>query len=309
MKNIFKRDDGIKIIKKTERGVCGGTDATLDTKAPTQIISDEMTFFYVSSALNTYNYRNDGPEPLCYVSAFAARDADGVFLFIEKSTEFRRTQAGERTAAYVKKDIFPSLVNLVRERKIAKNNGFHSTTHGLPQNFGGEADIRYASGERISFSNNQTPIIDYETGVKINELFEKAVEGEKIKLPDVSDLSVIKYEETRKNGGYTKAELTLLSDGTGINKKESRYDDPAVYKSEKKIDAETVSEIKQNIKATCLFAWAGLPESGFSFGEAEKTLTFVFKNGNEIKVKDGKIVPDQISGGFFNVQLEITTKN
>ena len=69
---------GIAVIRSAE-GLCGGTDETLDTRAPKMIASDKMTFFSVTSALGG---ENDG---LGYVSAFAAKREIGTFLFLEKS--------------------------------------------------------------------------------------------------------------------------------------------------------------------------------------------------------------------------------
>ena len=47
-----KPDDGIVILKKTEPGMCGGTDASQDTKAPKEILSEDMILFDVTSALS-----------------------------------------------------------------------------------------------------------------------------------------------------------------------------------------------------------------------------------------------------------------
>lgn len=51
--------------------------------------------------------------------------------------------------------------------------------YGLPENFGGSVSIEYASGEKISFSNNQQPILSPNTGLCIKELFSEAMKGEK----------------------------------------------------------------------------------------------------------------------------------
>ncbi len=109
------------------------------------------------------------------------------------------------------------------------------------------------------------------------------------------------------NGGFTRAELSILPDGTGSNKKRSRYDDPKVYESEKPVDRETVDAIKKNVADTGLLAWAGLPDCSYISGD--KRLTFVFSGGERISVRGGRNVPDQLSGGFFNVELEMTVKH
>jgi|GEM_PF-767527 len=306
-----KPDDGIVILKKTEPGMCGGTDASQDTKAPKEILSDDMILFDVTSALSRGYIPSEGKrysvEKLGYVSAFAAPAGNGTFLFLETGDSFQKRAPKARSWAYVKEDVFPSLVRFVRDRDIAKSNGFHSTTHGLPENFGGSVDIRYASGEKISFSNNQTSIISYDAGAEIAKLFAKAMNGEKAELPVVTSLKEIRFEELRKNGGFTKAVLTIQPDGTGINAKQSKYDDPKIYESEKPVDAETVAAIKKDIEDTGILAWSGLPSNGSSF-VTDKQLTFVFDDGREIIVKSDRLVPDQIGRGFFNIELEMTTK-
>lgn len=302
--SIFKKD-GIKILSQPKPQTCGGTTTTLDTKAPKEISSTDMILFQVSSALP---YRaNEQPE-LGFVSAYAARSCGGTFLFLEKGDIPRRRAEKETCFALVKENIMPALCELVRECDLAKNNGFHSKTHGLPENFGGDIDIRYESGERISVSNNQSPIISYQTGVKIAELFTSALSGEKIPLPDVSSLISIVFEEKRENGGFTNAALTFEPDGTGMNKKTCRYDDPKIYESTKPVEAETMEFIKNKIEQTGIFAWSDLPDSGFSF-IGDKQLTFIFKDADSITVKYGKILPDRIQGGFFAIELEMTTKH
>ena len=210
--------------------------------------------------------------------------------------------------AYVKEDVFPALVDLVNDVDLAEKNGYHSTTHGLPQNFGGSVNVRYASGEKISFSDNQCPIMSISVANKIADLLEKAMAGEKIVLPDVKELAEIRFTELRSGGGFTKATLTLNGDGSGVNKKQSRYDDPKVYESEKPVDAATVAAIKSNISENGMLAWAGLPESGY-FKTSEKSLTFVFKDGREITVGGAAALPGELGGGFFKIELELTAKN
>ena len=310
--SIFKKksdpvpetDPDIIILKSTRPLECGGTDAYQEKNAPKTITSDEMTLFDVSSAFTTLVV--DAEDRLDYVSAFAAPCAGGTFVLLEKRMLFS-DNVSTCEWALVKENVFPKLTALVRERDIARNNGYHSRTHGLPQDFGGSIDIRYASGEQISISDNQSPILGYDAGLEIAGIFGEALKGERVALPDVSALKAIRYAEERDNGGFTRATLTFAPDGTGVNAKASRYDDPTVYESEKPVDAETVEAIRANIARTGIFAWASLPESGYKFGPA-KTLTFVFDD-SEITVSGDRRVPMQIQNGFFNIELEMTTKH
>ncbi len=305
--NKKKDDDNIVILKKTEPFVCGGTDTTLDKSAPKVIESKDMTLFDVSCSFYGVVLADGSKEkPLHFFHAFAAPTGEGSFLFLKTSRRYSDEYSS--AWAYVKEDVFPALVDLVNDASLAEKNGYHSTTHGLPQNFGGSVNVRYASGEKISFSDNQCPIMSIPVANRIADLLEKAMEGEKIALPDVKDLSAIRFTELRSGGGFTKATLTLDEDGAGVNKKQSRYDDPKVYESEKPVDAATVAAIKSCIAANGMLAWAGLPESGY-FKTSEKSLTFVFKDCREITVGDSKALPGELGGGFFNIELELTTKH
>ena len=302
--------DGIVIIKKPEPAVCGGTDATLDTKAPKEILSDDIISFSVSSAFDTLVIPAGKfkAERLYRFSAFAAPSGKGTFVFLEKATDKTPGNSPEYSWGVFRDDLLPAIASLVRECGLAKQNGYHSTTHGLPRNFGGSVNIRYADGEKISFSDNQTPILTYDTGLRIYGFFNKALKGKKAVLPELSGLEAVKYTEERKNGGYTKATLTVNADGTAVNEKASKYDDDKVYKSVKDVSAETVTAIKETVKTCGVLAWSGLPKAEYFFGDPE-TLTFVFKSGEEIAVTNDRALPDRLKGGFFDIVLELTAKN
>ena len=304
IKNILKR-------MKNEPPVCGGNDTTIDPKAPKEILSEEMTLFDVTTALDRdYNQseKENTLEAMRFVSAFAVASGDSTFMYLETGNHLQRYSEKSGNWAIVKEDIFPSLVKLVRERNMAKNNGYHSMTHGLPENFGGSMDIRYSSGEAISVSDNGSPILNWETGYEIAKLFTEAMKGEKEILPDVSSLREIRFEENRDNGGFTKAVLAFQSDGTGINSKQSKYDNPTIYESSKTVDEKTITAIKKNIEDNGMFAWSRLPSNGYSFNNNKK-IDFVFEDGSIITVKNDRLLPGQIRNGFFNIELELTTKH
>ena len=297
-------DDGI-IILSDATGLCGGTDATQDTGAPKSIASTDMRLFNVTSELpfDSARTRDRTITPLAYISAFAAPAGDGTFLFLETAASPRHEDT-KRAWALVKENLFPALTDLVRTYDLARRNGFHSKTHGLPQDFGGRVDICYASGERIAFSNNQTPIMTLKEGLAIYELFGLAMRGEQIPLPDTKKLQSIHFTENRENGGYTDAVLSLTADG-GILRKVKKYDTPDVYKTEATVATETVNLIKKRVKDCGILAWSNLPSAEYKFG-AKKTLTFVFADGKEITTTDNKKLPRQIDRDFFEIELELT---
>ena len=202
----------------------------------------------------------------------------------------------------------PQLVALAEEEKLAAQNGYHSQTHGLPENFGGRINVIYSDGVKISVSDNQSPIIEPDTGRRIAELFKTAMQGEKVSLPDISGLREIRFSKEEKDGGFTRATLTLNADGTAVNAKKRKFEDPKVYESEKPVDAETVTKIKQTVENCFMFAWSSLPANLTGFG-AEKSLTFVFADGKELTASGDRLMPESFHGGFFNIEMELSTLN
>ncbi len=300
-----KKDDGIVVLKKPEPKTGGGTNATLDTKAPHVIRSEEMTLFDVSCALNGNAVTASG-DRLGFISAYAVRAATGSFLFLSTGERFRRTSDKNASWALAEANVFPALVSLVRECDLAKNNGFRSHTSGLPENFGGEIDVRYESGERISVSNNQSPIITSEVGLRIARFFKEAMEGERVPLPSPDDIVGVRFSEERKNGGFTRAVLTLRSDGSGSVARTARYDDERVYESSREITAEAVAGIRRTVAEKALFARAFLPETESFLGD-KKELVFVLRDGGEVRVPGDVMIPDELRGGFFDVELTLTS--
>ena len=303
-------DDDIIVVHKPPPNACGGTYATQRKSAPTEIESEDMVSFFAECSFRVCSFSDEisEDERITFISASAEKAAKGTLLVLDKSIGYG-SERSRPQCVLIKEDIFPRLVQLVREQQLAKGNGYHSNTAGLPENFGGSVDIRFSSGERIDCSNNQCPIFGIDTAIAIAKVFDTAMQGEKVPLPDVKDIEKIVYDEERENGGFTKATLTLLPDGTGTNAKTSRYEDEKVYESEKPVDAETILKMKQNITNCLLFAWEGLPKREPVISNVSKKLTFLFKDGSELTVHDNCRLPYSISNGFFNIELEMTTKH
>ena len=318
MFNIFKKkkeeskDEDIVILSRTKPYECGGTDATLDRKAPKTIVSKEITSFSVESALPRdfarINRYDNTVEFIGYVMTFAVPVENGTFMYLVTSRGFYHGEERKSSWAFIKENVLPQLAELVEKQDIAKENGYHSTTHGLPENFGGSVLIKYASGEKISFSDNQGPIISSETGLAIAEFFKTAMGGEKIDMPDVSKIKMIKFAEERGNGGFSHAVLTLNPDGTAVNERTDKYDSEKIYERKKDVSAETVREIKKNIEEFGILGWTTFPQRSYISGN-DKKLTFIFDDGSEITVDDIRDLPSELSRGFFNIELEMTTKN
>ncbi len=295
--NKNNKNGNIVILKQTKPNTCGGTDATIDTSAPKEIKSENMIFFDISSRVGY------GDGYIKDFHAFAAKGDDGNFIYLETIKYIDN----ERNCSWalISDDIFSELNRLVLKYDIAKQNGYHSTTHGLPENFGGSVDIRYSSEERISISDNQSPVISGDACYEIVVIFNEYLNRERVDLPDISTLQKIRFLSTGKDS-CVDATLTLNAEGTGTNKKTSNYGDD-VFQSEKTVDKDTISAIKSAIENTGLLAWNNLPKN--KLNSEDKTLTFIFEDGEEITVHYGVLAPSFISNGFFSIELELKTKN
>jgi hypothetical protein len=304
-KNEPAENPDIVYLHKPEPCVCGGNTTTLDKSAPHVITSRDIVYFEVFSALHGDAVGSDG-GPIGYISAFAAPDGEGTFIMLQES-EWPRESAERRASwAWIKGSVFPALAEIAEKHEFAKNNGYSSFTHGLPENFGGAINVKYASGEKIYVADNQGAVLTTEAATDIAKVFGDALKGERIAIPKAERIAAIRFSETRGDGGYTKAELTVSPDGTAVNRRESKYDGPTVYRSEKAVDAETVAKIRRNIDENGLLAWGGLPDIGYKFS-SDSEMTFVLDDGSEITVRDGRQTPDSISRGYFKVELEIKT--
>ena len=309
MLNIFKnkKKPNIVVLQKPPKNACGGTTKTLDKDAPKVITCDKMTFFSVTSALS-YSSASRGERQLGYIAAYAVPSDNGTFLFLE-TAEGHRKLGTTKKWALVKADIFPALVPLVLECNLVSQNGLHSRTAGLPENFGGDVLVEYENGETIDFSNNQSPVISHETADKIYNTFKTYLDGEKSALPSFDALTAVRFSEERRDGGYTHATLTRQPDGTGINEKTSKYKDtPTAFESKKETGADVFDVIKNSIENGGILAWEHLPQKESIIGN-KKTLTFVFSDGKEITVNSDAAVPYELHNAFFNIELEMTTKH
>ncbi len=291
-----------------DQPVCGGTDVFLDEQAPKEIHSDLMIAFDVTSVLPEAKEPTDHSRSIGFVSAFAAPAGKGTFLFLETAEGFSRRDETSKSWALVKENIFPSLVEWARQFQIAKNNGENFYTNGLPENFGGQLHISYASGEEIRVSDNRSPVLSRKAGVWLADHFAAAMEAEQIRLPKLDFLREIRFSREREDGGFTKATLSLLPDGTGTNLKAQRFEDPHVCESEKPVNTDTILQIKRIVEENGVLAWSELPKRAGLFSE-KKELVFRFEDGTEIRVLDDRLLPSQLRHAFFDIELELTVKH
>lgn len=145
--------------------VDGGVRHRVDTNAPKSIVSTEIVAFSCKfSALN-----------------FLARDtglAGRIFtLHADQNSgsyeECTREKVYEKKTFTATPEFFAQLQQIVERYDFARYNGQFYTVSGLPPDFGANLEVRYASGERICASNNQSCFLPMEAMESLVALFKK----------------------------------------------------------------------------------------------------------------------------------------
>lgn len=288
--------------------MCGGTSTSYDENDPKEIKSEDMTLLKIEAAVTPMGVM-PGAAPaktawFRFLSVYAAKCEGGAFVLLFAHD---RNEKRDFRWSYIKEDIFPELVNAVREYDLAKSNGSHSFTYGLPENFGGEVIVEYASGEKIDFSTNRSHIISTDFAVWLYDFFDEAMKKERVELPDVKNIKTIRFDSEHSDGGYTHIVMTQNGDVCDF-KRERKFDIPDIFKDEKELPAELMDRFREVIKNNAMLIWHMLPENGFDKIE-EKSMTFIFEDGTEIEAPSDRALPSAISGAFFNIELELNSNN
>ena len=151
--------------------VDGGRCVSTDFAAPKTIRCRRITAF--SCAFSTMAYQ-DAPEvpPAGIYRLEAVRTGKTV----SGQFGFRRHDGSGNDRTFTTDTIFlDKLAKIVRKGGIARFNGIHTTVSGLPDLYGAELSIRYASGERISANDNQDCFLPPAVMTALAELFTRQV--------------------------------------------------------------------------------------------------------------------------------------
>ena len=294
--------------------MCGGLSENIDANAPKEIKSEDMTLFKIETAMQMIGVMISPsgeiitPKPIKhnwinFISLYAAKTDGGAFMVVQ-ATDGRDRH--EFKSGIVSADIFPTLVKLVNENNLAKNNGRHSFSYGLPQNFGGEIQIDYSSGESISISDNRSPMISKDLGSEFYELFTSTISESSVPLPDAETITEIRFDSSRDEA-YSHITLTDNGDGTCHYTRECRYEDPTVFNDEKTLSAELIEKFRRIAGNCSMLIWDKLPQSSYIPPE-KKSLTFTLSDGKEYVVPNDRLLPNMISHAFFDIELELTSK-
>jgi hypothetical protein len=249
--------------------ICGGTTRSQDAAAPMEILSRDLVFFKAGA-----EFGHRGMQSRVY----AAKAEKGIYIVIaEEEPRFALLSPDC--------DFLTRLDTLVREYHLIRDNGHHSHTAGLPEDFGGSIDIRYASGEFISKSDNQSPIISQEADQAIRKTFLDAITSyPRIKLPDPSLIQKVEYREQGKDN-YSLLTFSRNGETAKLSSENQYSTSGTIYKKEAQVPSSAFDRIIDDAKKYCLFGLGGVEKYHSSTLQiSEQTLTYELSNGSKMVV-------------------------
>ena len=178
-----------------EERAAGGivTDAT-DPNAPKTVESKEITGFHCRFSLVSAS------DPGALGNKIYTLDAVLENGAVTGSYTVSRYDAVKRSVSAADGPGFMAeLQALVERHDLARYNGRYYNVSGLPREFGSSLDVRYASGESIRASNNQSCFLSMEEMADLAELFERYTAV----TPELLDFSASDETEMRQiEGGW-----------------------------------------------------------------------------------------------------------
>lgn len=279
--------------------VCGGVTETIDSNAPHEISSSDISHFEVetsfSSAINQPGYE--------YIYVYAEKTEGGIlsgvsFLTSESYWSGNNTRTTD-TEFITCTDIMHDLDLAVKKYDFASDNGYSHYVAGLPENFGGSVNIKYSSGERISFSDNQTPVISDEAAEEIIKIILNAISKQRECVPtkySAEDIVAVECKESRSE--KDSYEIYRL-EGTRLTS-ESRFGtDSDIYKHDNNVDPEIMEKVRNYAEVSKMLYW-NVSKSDWSY---ETVITFEMKDGSKIEVSSLMNVPQYCSRIISDIQL------
>lgn len=143
----------------------GGTRHRVDTNAPKVIGSTEITYFRCE-----FSTRDRMIED-CAIAGLVITleaSADGASYSLDRGSETDAQGSFRPDEAFFRK-----LQQVVSRYDLAQYNGQFCTVSGLPPGFGIKLEIRYASGETIEASDNQSCFLPVEAMEELVALFQE----------------------------------------------------------------------------------------------------------------------------------------
>lgn len=155
--------------KQETDDIDGGVQHRVDTTAPKVIQSTEIVSFSCRCSLLTRSEEDTALAGNIY-ELQADATAGSYRVLVPGKTRVHQTFTPG-------KDFFVTLQKIVSENDLAQYNGEFYTVSGLPPEFGAKLNIRYASGESIQSSNNQSCFLSLKAVEELEALFRQACQN------------------------------------------------------------------------------------------------------------------------------------
>lgn len=273
--------------------ICGGTDQSRDEKAPSEIHSTDLLLFKIRTGNGFPSHFYSEAQ----ANVYAAKTDRGIFVY-SMDPEPRYVLLDANC------DFLSRLDALAKEQNLIQDNGWHSFTHGLPDDFGGAVDVRYASGEYISKSDNQSPVITIPADKAVRELFSLAfTEYPRISLPDASEIKAVEHREENQ---FSHTLLRLESTGIGAKiSSEAKYStSDTVHCHEKDLDASAFDRIREDAVTYCVFGLVGLEKYHPNVtGLGTSSLTYELTDGTHVTIPQVYGIPQGAEKLVFETKL------
>ena len=154
----------------------GGSTKKVDKDAPKEIESTELISLSIKSStiasvgVEEYEGLESGVYYFEFEVDLKTKEGSGSYRF-EKQYEEDEAVDYEFSAD---EDFMIKLEKIIRDGGISRLNGNHNKTNGIQDIYGYRVSAVYASGEKISCSDNSSNWISLETTKELNDLFREA---------------------------------------------------------------------------------------------------------------------------------------
>lgn len=274
----------------------GGTVSNHSAK-PVEIKSKDIIYFNAESSFSSLAVQFD----YSFVGVYAAKADAGILVSLTCSTgrPFTGEINTESSFALVENSVLDELQKIVEKYNYAAKNGQSHYVNGLPQNFGGNVTVEYASGEKISFDDNQSPVISTESAAEFIGVLKHYMTKKRVKIPGTDNIVAVRYQRETDDNNYSR----LFLDDKKIISDNNYGGEDKHWIKEYTVSGEALEKIRSIAETYALPAWTGIPEYDRSFyGGTDERLVFSLKNGGEFSVTDRMRKPSRAEGIIFDIK-------
>lgn len=274
--------NGVRFSKSS----AAGGRVTKGSNSPKKIVSDRMVHFEVECKFT--NQSND--KKYTYIYGYASMVEEGALIGLayRKEGESFSVPISFSKLELVSKDIFAELNQSVLRHDFASNNGYAHFQYGSPENYGGEVNIRYASGEEIRFSDNQNSVISMEAGFEIVEILRKYMQTRYAENEYAGDIVALTYRDEIDQNNYTLYHLEKNRFVSESKFGRLRKRDIKVYP----LNEDMLHPFRILAKESSILNWQGMRQPKYANnGERNRQMIFTMQDGSEIMIVESAFAP------------------